>query len=84
MDANGSIVMSGDDIRIRNEADGQLMIAAPDLLAALKATLVELKEFQRIFGICVSHGERMGGWLEEVEEMIAKIEPAIAKAEGKS
>ena len=65
-------------------ANRDLIAAAPDLLAALKATLVGLKEFQRIFGICVSHGERMGGWLEEVEEMIAKIEPAIAKAEGKA
>lgn len=53
-----------------------------DLLEALEDTLVELKEFQRIFGVCVSHGERMGGWLEEVEEMITKIESAIAKTKG--
>ena len=37
INANGSIVMSGEDIRINNAANASLITAAPDLLAALKA-----------------------------------------------
>jgi hypothetical protein len=36
MNANGCPIMTGSDIRIAYEADGRLIAAAPELLAALK------------------------------------------------
>lgn len=95
MDANGRAIMSGDDIRIRNEADGVLIAKAgemageierlkqenAELLEVLKLSLIEHKEVRGFLNVRISEGEPVYTWLGETESMIERIKAAISKAE---
>ena len=70
IDANGRIVMSGEDIRINNAANASLINAAPDLLEALKAM------------VSAYAGQVQNDGSYAVIDVSARA--AIAKAEGKA
>ena len=72
INANGSIVMSGEDIRINNAANAHLIAAAPDLLAALKVMLFAFEELAKVIKPLSS------------DPVVVASRAAIAKAEGKA
>lgn len=70
MDANGRIVMSGDDIRINNAANARLITAAPELLEALKVMLFAFEELAKVIKPLSS------------DPVIVSARAAVCKAEG--
>lgn len=76
---------SGDTLRgYCGEANARLIAAAPDLLEALKLSLIEHKEVRGFLNARISRMEPVHKWLKETEQVIGMIESAIAKAEGKA
>lgn len=71
INANGRIVMSGDDIRINNAANAHLIAAAPDLLEALEAMLFSFEELAKVIKPLSS------------DPVIVSARAAIAKVKGK-
>lgn len=85
MDANGRAIMSGDDIRIRNEADGVLIAKAGEMadeIERLKQEKADLLEVLKTMRSLMSNGcgelARLPfTWREAFDE----AEAAMAKAE---
>ena len=82
MDANGSIVMSGDDIRIRNEADGVLITKAGEMaeeIERLKQENAELLDaLKRIYDLPCDCPCEVG---DDTISAYDQARAAIAKAE---
>ena len=81
MDANGSIVMNGDDIRIRNEADGVLITKAGEMAEEIERLKQENEEFLEALKALVALGS-----LELPHQRDAAINTALAvisKKEGR-
>jgi len=87
MDANGRAVMSGDDIRIRNEADGVLIAKAGEMADEIERLTHEktelLESLKTMCSLmtngCVEFARLPFTWREAFDE----AESAIAKAEGR-
>lgn len=81
MDANGSIVMSGDDIRIKNEADGVLITKAGEMAEEIERLKQENAELLEALKLLMDWEPRQKDAAEKAAYDQARA--AIAKTEGR-